>query len=162
MGYLPWPRRNRFATNPVGTPDGYVAPSNARILMTLMDVVQAPQQVTEAVLSPTPTNDAETETLIGVVSAPVVSAAAYDKKPSAATMTIASPCVVTYTAHGFAANQIVFFTTTGALPTGITASALYYIRNPAANTFELSTVSGGSSLTTSGTQNGTHSLWYRL
>lgn len=73
------------------------------------------------------------------------------------TITIASPGVVTWTAHGFAADTAVVFTTTGALPTGLTAGTTYYVRNPAANTFEVSATVGGASINTSGSQSGTHS-----
>lgn len=74
------------------------------------------------------------------------------------TVTIASPGVFTLTAHGFPANAPVVLTTTGALPTGLTAGTVYYVRNPAANTFELSATSGGASINTSGTQSGTHTV----
>jgi hypothetical protein len=73
-----------------------------------------------------------------------------------ATITIATPAVVTWTGHALVAGQPVQFSTTGALPTGIVAGTLYYVRNPTANTFELSTTVGGTSLATSGTQSGVH------
>jgi len=73
------------------------------------------------------------------------------------TITIATPGVVTWTAHGLVANTVVIFKTTSALPTGITANIAYYVRNPAANTFEISLTSGGASINTTGTQSGTHS-----
>lgn len=75
---------------------------------------------------------------------------------STVTITIASPGVVTWTGHSFVANDVVYLTTTGALPTGLTATTKYYVRNPATNTFELSATSGGASINTSGTQSGTH------
>ena len=75
---------------------------------------------------------------------------------STVTITIASPGVVTWTGHSFVANDVVYLTTTGALPTGLTAATKYYVRNPAANTFELSATSGGVSINTSGTQSGVH------
>lgn len=74
------------------------------------------------------------------------------------TITIASPGVVSFTAHGFVANQQVAFSTTGALPTGLTAGTTYFVRNPAANTFEVSATSGGASINTSGSQSGVHSV----
>ena len=117
--YLLWPRRNRFATNPVGTALDYVPPSNARINLTLLNTVSNPVQVSQVAIGPTPVNDAEGETLIGIVANPVAVARAYAKKTNPVMVTIASPGVFTYTAHGFAANQIVFLTTTGALPTGL-------------------------------------------
>ncbi len=76
-----------------------------------------------------------------------------------ATVTIASPAVVTRTAHGLANDDPVYFTTTGALPTGITHRQVYFARNVTANTFELAATAGGASINTSGTQSGTHTLF---
>lgn len=77
------------------------------------------------------------------------------------TMTIAGPGVVTWTGHGLAEGAPVVFTTTGALPTGITAGTTYFVgRSPATNTFNVSTTvanaAAGTFITTSGTQSGTH------
>lgn len=78
--------------------------------------------------------------------------------PAAATvtMTIASPCVVTKAAHGFTGNEPVVLTTTGALPTGLTAGTTYYVKFIDANTFNLSATPGGANINTSGSQSGTH------
>lgn len=80
---------------------------------------------------------------------------------STCTITIASPGVVTNTAHGLAADTPISFTTTGALPTGITANLIYYVSATGltADTFQFSTTIGGASVNTSGTQSGTHTLW---
>jgi hypothetical protein len=79
-----------------------------------------------------------------------------------ATMTIAAPGVVTSNSHGMALGDKFYFTTTGALPTGVTASTTYYASNIAANTFNISTTlanaKAGTYVTTSGTQSGTHTL----
>lgn len=77
---------------------------------------------------------------------------------AAATVTIshASPGVVTHTAHGLAANAVVMLTTTGGLPTGLSVDTVYYVRNPAADTYELSATSGGASINTSSDGSGTH------
>lgn len=73
------------------------------------------------------------------------------------TMTIASPCVVTYTAHGLAAaTPIVFTNSGGALPTGITAGTIYYVLSPTNDTFNVAATAGGSAINTSGSQSGTH------
>ena len=80
-----------------------------------------------------------------------------------ATMTIASPCVVTLTTNGFVAGQAVQFTTTGALPTGVTAGVTYYAGNILTNTTfnlydtEANAIAGGATgrINTSGTQSGT-------
>ncbi|TGU44633.1 hypothetical protein EN788_22210 [Mesorhizobium sp. M2D.F.Ca.ET.145.01.1.1] len=75
------------------------------------------------------------------------------------TITIASPGVVTWTGHGLAANAAVVLTTTGALPTGLTASTTYYVKTVIdANTFTLSATAGGSVINTTGTQSGVHTL----
>lgn len=79
-------------------------------------------------------------------------------RSSTATITIATPGVVTWTAHGLVANDVVKFSTTGALPTGITAGTTYYVRSTGltTNTFQISTSAGGSAVNTSGSQSGTH------
>lgn len=77
------------------------------------------------------------------------------------TVTIASPGVFSYTAHGLVANDTVQFTTTGALPTGLTASTNYYVISSGltANAFQVSTTQGGSAVNTSGSQSGVHTLY---
>lgn len=72
------------------------------------------------------------------------------------TMTIASPCVVTWTAHGLSDDDQVIFSTTGALPTGLSIDTYYYVINSATNTFQLSLTSGGVAIDTSGSQSGVH------
>jgi hypothetical protein len=83
-------------------------------------------------------------------------------KASTVTMTIATPAVITWTAHGLnEGDPIVFTNSGGALPTGITAGTIYYVsRSPAANTFNVSTTVANTALgtlvNTSGSQSGTH------
>lgn len=74
-------------------------------------------------------------------------------------MTVASPCVVTLTAHGLANGNKIYFTTNGALPTGLTVNTKYFIINATVNTFQLSATLGGSAINTTGTQSGTHTLF---
>lgn len=76
------------------------------------------------------------------------------------TMTIASPCVVSLTSHGFPAGTPVVFTTTGALPTGLTSGSTYYVlaSGLTANAFEVSATVGGSAVNTSGSQSGVHTV----
>ena len=74
------------------------------------------------------------------------------------TITIASPGVVTFTSHGFLGGERIIFRTTGALPTGITAGTVYFVKFIDANTFNFATTSGGSNVNTSGSQSGTHTL----
>lgn len=75
------------------------------------------------------------------------------------TITIASPAVISWTAHGLAANTPVQFSTSGALPTGFTAGTTYYVISAGltVDSFELSTSVGGSAVNTSGSQSGVHS-----
>ena len=76
------------------------------------------------------------------------------------TITIATPAVVTLTAHGLTENDEIQFTTTGALPTGITPAATYYVIGTGltANTFQFSATFGGPAVNTSGSQSGVHTL----
>lgn len=76
------------------------------------------------------------------------------------TMTIATPAVVTFNAHGMAVGQPVIFNTTGALPTGVTAGTTYYIiaAGFGANSFQFSATQGGAAVNTSGVQSGVHTL----
>lgn len=78
--------------------------------------------------------------------------------PVTVTISIATPGVVTKTAHGLPNGTGVSFSTTGGLPTGVTAGTVYYVVNTAANTFNLASVPGGTALNTSGSQSGTHSM----
>lgn len=75
------------------------------------------------------------------------------------TLTIASPGVVNLTGHGLAADTPVVFATTGALPTGITAGTIYFVKAPAANSFNIAATAGGANINFTGTQSGTHTLW---
>lgn len=76
------------------------------------------------------------------------------------TVTIASPAVFSRTAHGLVAGDIVSFTTTGALPTGLTANTPYFViaTGLTADNFQVSTTRGGAAVNTSGSQSGTHTL----
>jgi hypothetical protein len=78
-----------------------------------------------------------------------------------ATITIASPGVVTLTAHGLIAGDTVQFTTTGALPTGLATATNYFViaAGLTANTFELALTAGGAAINTTGSQSGVHTLF---
>lgn len=78
-----------------------------------------------------------------------------------ATVTIASPGVITKVGHGLNAGDQFTFSTTGATPTGLTAGTIYFVSATGltADTFQFSTTSGGASVNTSGSQSGTHTLW---
>jgi len=86
----------------------------------------------------------------------IVYLAGYGTRNATATITIASPGVVTWSAHGLLNGDPVVLTTTGALPTGLTAGTTYYVSSKTADTFQLAATSGGSAINTSGTQSGTH------
>ena len=78
--------------------------------------------------------------------------------PSTVTITLATPGVVTLASHGLAANTRVVLNTTGALPSGLLTNTTYFVVSPTTNTFELSLTSGGSAITTAGTQSGVHTV----
>lgn len=82
------------------------------------------------------------------------------KEKGTFTVTIASPGVFSKTGHGLTTGDIVQFSTTGALPTGLTAGTNYYIiaGGLTADAFEVSATSGGSAVNTSGSQSGTHTV----
>ena len=73
-----------------------------------------------------------------------------------ATITIASPAVVTSTVL-YNEGAAIKFSTTGALPTGITAGTTYYVYKASGLTFNLITAAG-SVVNTSGTQSGTQTI----
>jgi hypothetical protein len=77
------------------------------------------------------------------------------------TITIAAPGVVTWSGHGLSTGSPVVFSTTGALPTGITAGTTYYAVVVGANSFQIATsfanaiAATPTVVTTSGSQSGT-------
>ena len=75
---------------------------------------------------------------------------------STVTITIASPAVVTWTNHLAVRGQAIKFSTTGALPTGITAGTTYYMLNIANNhnDFNIAATPNGTPINTTGTQSG--------
>jgi hypothetical protein len=75
---------------------------------------------------------------------------------STVAISIASPAVVSWTNNGVPDGAPVVLTTTGALPTGLTAGQIYYAVNRASGTFQLAETVGGSPINTSGSQSGTH------
>lgn len=80
------------------------------------------------------------------------------------TITIATPGVVTLASHGFQTGDMIYLTTTGALPTGLSQNTIYYVINVTSSTFRLATsaanAAAGTAINTSGTQSGTHTLRY--
>jgi hypothetical protein len=79
------------------------------------------------------------------------------------TVTVASPAIFTTTSdHGLVANDTVIFSTTGALPTGLSTNTVYYViaAGLTNDDFEISATQGGAAINTSGTQSGTHTLQF--
>lgn len=78
------------------------------------------------------------------------------------TVTIASPGVWTLVGHGFTTGDSLYLTTTGALPTGLSANTLYYAVTVTDDTFRLATsranALAGTAINTSGTQSGVHTV----
>jgi hypothetical protein len=93
--------------------------------------------------------------------------AAYDGLSAVVTLTLASPGVVNWTAHGLAAGSAVVFTTTGSLPTGLTAGTTYYVANDTrltANAFAVSdtqahALAGTNQINFTGSQSGVQTGW---
>ena len=77
--------------------------------------------------------------------------------PTVFTVTIAGPAVLTTTLT-LTDGMAVMFTTTGALPTGLSVGTVYYVVNSTGTTANLSATYGGATITTTGTQSGTHSI----
>lgn len=76
------------------------------------------------------------------------------------TVTIATPGVMTWTAHGLVSGHKLQLTTTGALPTGLAVSTTYWVTVIDANTFNLSSslanAQAATFIATSGSQSGVH------
>ena len=73
------------------------------------------------------------------------------------TISIANPAVVTLVGHGFSAGDVIKFTTTGALPTGMSVQNRYFViaAGLTANTFQFTDVPVvGLAIETTGTQSG--------
>lgn len=79
------------------------------------------------------------------------------------TVTIASPAVVTKATHGLVTGDQIRFTTTGALPTGLSIGVSFYVIKIDANTFNVASSYENAlndvKVTTSGSQSGVHTLY---
>jgi hypothetical protein len=73
------------------------------------------------------------------------------------TVTIATPGVITLE-NTLAENTTFIPSTNGTLPTGMTAGTTYYLVNVSGTTANFASSYGGSPITTTGTQSGTHQL----
>jgi hypothetical protein len=85
-----------------------------------------------------------------------VDCSAFTAVPSATVaLTIASPGVVNWTSHGRSADERIAFTTTGSLPTGLTANVNYFVKTVLdANSFTVSSDAGGTVINFTGSQSG--------
>lgn len=72
------------------------------------------------------------------------------------TISVGSPAVFTFTAHGLTNGKRVILTTGGTLPTGLSPNTIYFVVNAASNTFNVSATQGGSAINTTGAGSGTH------
>lgn len=79
-------------------------------------------------------------------------------KTATFTVTLATPAVFTWTAHGLKAGAAFVPTTSGALPTGLVSGTTYYVISTGltADAFQVSATPGGSAVNTSVSQSGTH------
>lgn len=77
-----------------------------------------------------------------------------DASQIVALLTIASPGVVSVPSSPQNGDQV-SFTSTGTLPTGITAGVTYYVINRTSTTFEIAATSGGAAIAFSGSYSGT-------
>lgn len=68
--------------------------------------------------------------------------------------------VITCASHGLAIHDLIHFTNSGgALPTGISANTVYYVKTvPGASTLTISATRGGATLDITGAGSGTHTL----
>lgn len=78
------------------------------------------------------------------------------------TITIASPGVITRKEHGLQAGDRVIFSTSGTLPTGLTANVWYWVvsDNMTQDDFCVSSTRNGTPIDTSSSQSGTH--WFAV
>jgi hypothetical protein len=76
------------------------------------------------------------------------------------TISNASPAVVTCSSHGLSENDKILFHTTGTLPSPLIVDRIYYVgASPGADTFNLRLTSGGSTVDTTTSGSGTHTLF---
>ena len=81
--------------------------------------------------------------------------AAVGYSPIQITISIAAPGVITLpVAFSFPNDIVITFTSTGALPTGLSVGTTYFVVNSSGNTFNVATTRGGAAITTSGSQSG--------
>ena len=77
--------------------------------------------------------------------------------PKTASVSIATPCVVSFSGSLLDGTALTL-QTTGALPTGLTIGVTYYVVNSTGGTFNLAATSAGAPINTTGTQSGIQSI----
>jgi len=77
---------------------------------------------------------------------------------SSVTITIGSPTVFSVTGSTYAAGTTMTLSTTGTLPTGLSAGTNYYVINSASGAFNLSATYNGTAINTTGTQSGVQTV----
>jgi hypothetical protein len=94
------------------------------------------------------------------------SATVYDGTSSVVTITIATPGVISWPAHGLIAGSAVQFQSTGALPTGLTAGTTYYVSTVGLTAAAFSVadtqahaLAGTNTIATSGSQSGVQTAY---
>ena len=117
------------------------------------------QQASPGQLPASATNDSASAGYLGeVITSGLCTGSA---NTATVTITIAAPGVISWAAHGYTGACPVVFTTSGALPTGITSGTTYYVvpSSIASGTFTIATTVAnalaGTAITTSGSQSGT-------
>jgi len=146
--YMPYSSNTIPIPNAAGS---YVMNSFTQLSQTTTDTTKSPKAVVgNANYDIFAWNDAGT---IRISRGPMWS------KTATITLTIANPCVITWTAHNLRGNTPIEFSTTGALPASIVSGTTYYVSNTsiATNTFRISTTPGGAAISTaSQSQSGVH------
>ena len=75
------------------------------------------------------------------------------------TISVASPAVISYTAHGLTLSDPVFFSTSGTLPIGLTAGTTYWVASIIdANSFTVAATPQGTAVNTTVAGSGTHTI----
>jgi hypothetical protein len=72
------------------------------------------------------------------------------------TISVAEPGVVSWVGHGLPNGTPIVFTSTGTLPTGLTAGTTYFVVDAATDAFSVAALFGGAAIDTTGAGSGIH------
>ena len=78
-----------------------------------------------------------------------------------AAFTAATTDIITSVAHGLSEGDLIQVASTTTLPTGLSASTDYYVRDVTTNTFKVSLTQGGTAVDISGAGAGTHTFYLK-